>query len=313
MDSMVLKTFRVLPLSDLPEWQTKLKESEETWPEFLPGTRWPRVLGGFAARGNPSSFHNNEVRELCKMVYKVIVPELSRLFPGRKIEMLKDRYLLRVPGQVPMAEQWHKDHPIKRFENDIFFGGWLNLDCTDQIFLCAPQANVRKGNNGFAKFEPSEIEQCENAKENFRVPPGHVLLFSENIPHCITATKSSSPIMKLYYGWRITDSDDPHQGLEWMDSFGVPKLPSGQDVRMYSKNHGSAFQVRPFRPWGPKTTICDGGLVQWSMETIIPQALIMSASGVTICPAVLPSLRELGFSDRWPVYTDEERKMHSPM
>ena len=82
------------------------------FPEYISTTN--PVLGGFAAFGNPSSFHNPFIRKLRKDVYKYLQKVLFKDYasvvnPSLKSEMLFDRMLLRKKGQNPLAESWHRD------------------------------------------------------------------------------------------------------------------------------------------------------------------------------------------------------------
>ncbi len=47
------------------------REAEETFPEFKPGAV-PKVLGGFAAYANPSSFHCPLVKHLRQIVFDTV-------------------------------------------------------------------------------------------------------------------------------------------------------------------------------------------------------------------------------------------------
>jgi len=73
-----------------------------------------RVLGGFAALGNPASFHNPYVRALRAQAYSTVRPVLAELarqrYPTHKfLEMVLDRMLYRVAGDKPTREAWHRD------------------------------------------------------------------------------------------------------------------------------------------------------------------------------------------------------------
>ena len=70
-----------------------------------------------------------------------------------KLEQLFDRMMYCLPGTGPSAESWHRDEAKEAKDSDLLFGGWWNLDETDQIFSCVPKThNDVTGHAGFAKI-----------------------------------------------------------------------------------------------------------------------------------------------------------------
>lgn len=162
------------------------------------GNKLLYVLGGFAALGNPASFHNDLVRNMRKRCRKAVIPLFRELIDNyedkelrskTKLEMLFDRMMYRNVGQAPSAESWHRDviPPKNIEENDEIFGGWLNLDMTDQYFSCIPGSHLsisqKKLKPGFATIPPDQIESISEYRHKFIVPPGHMIIFPQYIIH----------------------------------------------------------------------------------------------------------------------------------
>lgn len=284
-------------------------------PEFVQGSKGPRVLGGFAALGNPGSYHNDAVRSLWKLIYPVATGHFRSKHPDMKIEGLRDRTMIRQPGQAPQKEAWHQDLPKDRKDGDHFYGGWINLDREDQNFVCVTKDTSGidfgvKPNQGYARYTPELMKWCEENKETIKIPCGHLLIFSEHTPHCINPIKARHTMVRMFAGWRITHCNEPLYPLVWMDNFGIPRLPSGQYPVMYSSNHSSAFMVRQFRPAPGSQQV--QGLVGWSKDNVVPQAMYETPSGYTVCRRIFPSLSEMGILHGYKAWGQEERNMSTP-
>ena len=122
--------------ADFPEYKAK-------------GRTVQRVLGGFGALGNPSSFHAPAVRALRNKMARLVMRPLFREYAdlvfgsrdGVNMEILFDRLCVRYePFNRPTAEAWHRDiysatkyglrwlsHTLPDQRQDELFGGWLNL------------------------------------------------------------------------------------------------------------------------------------------------------------------------------------------
>lgn len=162
----------VLPMlcetTELAAVNAHLFRCMDEFPEYaVKGRHTQRVLGGFGALGNPSSFHHPFVRKLRRDIKKRIADRLFRPYARHRygeqraqtvrLEKLFDRLCVRnktLFGSVS-GELWHRDtydakkglRPLPRTlpsstgdddaaEEDLLFGGWLNLDVqTTQVFL----------------------------------------------------------------------------------------------------------------------------------------------------------------------------------
>ena len=162
---------------------------------------WKPVLGGFGALANPSSFHHPWVRKMREMLMCEILDYDVLPVEGRNLEQVFDRVMFRRKGDKPTAESVHRDEAVTAKEGDLIFGGWLNFDKTDQKLLCCPGTHLEVGgqNKGFAKIKDAkEIEKYRELMRSVRVPPGHLLVFYENIVHEVASRKAEDDVRRLH-------------------------------------------------------------------------------------------------------------------
>lgn len=205
-------------------------------PEFL-DPNGPLTLGGFGALALPSSFHHPDIRFIRSIVYRRIKPILANHFKHTNLELLFDRVSVRRVGTSTSKESWHRDVCPDSLEDDVILGGWINLDpdgSPPQQFSCSPGTHKDKTDKtGFAKIEIAP----DNTKV-YNVPPGHIIMFYQNLIHEVKPQKAKFESHRLYLGWRLTNSNKPlfnHRDV--IRSQGVPKIPSGQVPPMYAKLH----------------------------------------------------------------------------
>jgi hypothetical protein len=272
------------------------------------------VMGGFAALGNPSSFHNPFVRKARAMlhvqaaaVFQAYASQAS-LPRGTHLEQLMDRMLFRPAGKVPTKESWHRDQsPVD--EDDRVFGGWLNCDpigADPQVFSCVLGThNDKRGPKGFAKIDKTVArrERYDQRCTQVAVPPGHWIVFHQNIVHEVNAVRRDSPQRRVFAGWRLTVSDQPLFGeiLRVCTNQGVPRLPSGQKVPMYAALHWTYERNRKL-------------LLDWSAAAIKPELLVqreLKGKTLTVVPRFMSSLKELGLA-MYPEYSKEELALLRP-
>ena len=202
------------------------------------------VMGSFGALGNPSSYHHPEILEIRKRIYKYIRPifENTTEFKGKNLEMLFDRFCIRKEGAKLSGESWHRDigHGL---EDDKIFGGWINLDpegSDPQRFSCVPKTHIydKTDKTGFVKFEADQLVEFKSNKKIFEIPPGHMILFFQDIVHEVLSRKSKFDSYRLFTGFRITTSSEClYDNSEAIENQGVPLIPSGQRPTIYSKMH----------------------------------------------------------------------------
>ena len=224
------------------------------------------VCGGFGALGNPSSFHNMVVRKMRLEIFNKLKPfwkgyyeaflkrrsvtSSSRSAPPRnwRFHAIVDRLMLRAIGDKATPESWHRDTPISEHvisdqrggTGDHIFGGWVNLNLEDQKFSYIEGSHLPGYNprNGFAKEMELSHDQIEK-KKVITIPPGHILIFYENIIHEVVSSASKHVVMRLFLGWRFCLNEEPlmgnedfHDIIEFQDVF---PLKSGQNPRMWPK------------------------------------------------------------------------------
>jgi hypothetical protein len=277
-------TIQVINPDDLALYQERFRQTIDEFREFCPEQKhdFVRVLGGFAAYGNPSSFHNNLVRELRMKCWKKVSPFFKkyistyynkRLRSGLKLEALIDRMMFRQKGQAPVAEAWHRDvtPPPNIGGNDEIFGGWLNLNTTNQYMSClagshlgvslkkipsgfdtmtkretAKEQNKNMTKKEIAAIVKERIKEVGRYRTKFTVPPGCIIIFPQYIMHEVVATKSKHDMYRLFNGWRLTTRSKPLYPIQDMlDNQGIPRLPGGMYPPMYSMNHISNWQGMP--------------------------------------------------------------------
>ena len=253
---------------ELPNIRKKFKETVSKFPEYK-DTTYP-VLGGFAAFGNPASFHNPFIRKLRKDVYTYLLKVLFKDYASvdnssLKSEMLFDRMLLRRKGQNPSVESWHRDvcaRPPKSslIKGDNILGGWLNLDNSNQYFSCIPGTHsgveLYSLTPGFATFNKEEVIELNKKRQKIKIPPGHLVIFFQHIIHEVLPNKAPNDMYRLFHGFRLTTSNKPlfendYKKRKVFEDQAIPRLPSYQLPAMYSKNHQSCFTGLPKKKGQP--------------------------------------------------------------
>lgn len=203
----------------------------------------PDLCGGsFKAFGFPSSFHGKHVRMLRWYIYKRLcdlgfLQAFGERATRRYVSILLDRFRKQPAGASIGGEKYHRDESSGGEVDDINFGGWINLsgEGVNQYFSCLRKTQLATNEKrGFSQQTPTP-EQLE-MRTVYAVPPGHLILFYQNILHQVHATKLKATSTRLHFGIRFTDSEAPLFPLDDVfDNFEPPKLPSGQDARMWPK------------------------------------------------------------------------------
>lgn len=167
-------------------WNNALFEAMDEFPEYrLRGKAVQRVLGGFGAFGNPSSFHHPTVRAYRRLLKKLTVRPVARQYARQRfgaeagsvrLEAMFDRLCVRKDEfKSPGAESWHRDiydadtyrlrplpHSLPGGELDILIGGWSNLDHRNQAFVGLVGSHDEvfdTASGGFAAFNDTDIRR----------------------------------------------------------------------------------------------------------------------------------------------------------
>lgn len=315
-DELRLDGVCVIPCVDpdkLPEYRAQFDNMVRAFPEFLPGAR-KFVMGGFSALGNPASFHNPFVRLLRQWAMYAAVTELwadyiPKYKPNYRLEQCIDRMMLRLRGDAPSPESWHRDEAVGTAASDETFGGWINLDDQDQFFNCVKQSHAERPNKGggFAPIKSADEKAMYKARaETVAVPPGHMIVFFEHIVHEVRSKKVQYDMYRLFTGWRITDSHEPLvKGLDAMlYNQAVIPLKSNQTPPMYAKlnwtNHRdglAAFSAANIQPQCRENRRVESGNDKGTVYNVVHREM--------------RSLREYGMR-LYPAYTSDEIRMHKP-
>jgi hypothetical protein len=174
-------------------------------------------IGGFAAMSHPSSYHNKFARKIrqwtmARGIEDVFTEYISKYRPqGQRLQQIMDRMMLRPVGKSP-PQTWHRDQCIKIEDEDFVFGGWVNFDSTDQYFTCIPGSHsVRPTGQGYTPLRESDLQKLNASKLTVDavVPPGHLIIFFEHIAHRIRKYTRTTPMYRMFIGWRTTSSEHP--------------------------------------------------------------------------------------------------------
>jgi hypothetical protein len=343
-------TLEVIPKKELKKYQKNFDATLQKFPEYrrdpdnptLDGKGNPLVYvaGGFAALGNPASFHNEFSRQLRIMGYekmRILIKEyVSRLgytSPKKSynLQALSDRMMYRQKGQHPTAEAWHRDvmPPDKIEYEDEVFGGWINLDSHDQYFSCIPGSHATEVQKtldaGFAtltdaiikiyarddqeKPTPAELKpylaEVTKDRHRFHIPPGHMVIFPQYILHEVAANKAQYNMRRQFTGWRLTPSKTPLYPLELFDEQAVIPLPGGMIPPMYARNHLSYFQEKQFK----LTDETKYNLTEWSVASFRKRCLVKSKKDKPIIQRHMESLTAYKFP-LYPPYLKKERSIY---
>lgn len=322
----------VFNADSVAEWRNEFLNTLDSFPEFL-DTTTTYVGGGFAALGNPASFHNPFVRRMRQWAMATLLPVFRRLCPTRKykLEQIHDRMLYRRAGEKPTAESWHRDEAPSALDTDHTFGGWVNLDHESQFFSCVPGSHhVERGQGGFATIPKEEAEiynqmKLRGAIQPIEIPPGHILIFYEHILHEVESTEKTVDSCRLFLGWRLTTASTPlidHRSFDAQDlmqrlhSQAIMPLKSGQFPPMYPKLWFSNHFFTRLKPWSDESfsteacsrdTFPDGAVCE--LKTF--KSGKHAGETYEVVQRYMPSLAQLQLP-RYSAYTSAEIAMHVP-
>lgn len=174
--------------------------------EFVDATS-VKVMGGFGAYGNPSSFHHPEIRNLRRGVLQAVRPVLAAAHPNMYLQPLPDRFSLRPRGTTVTSESWHRDAtiPYEVFGSSLVavYGGWMNLNRfsgESQGFSCVPGSHKEMEGfaHGFDKLSKEEASRYKARKVRVDVPAGSCLLFNELTAHEVLPVKQTRDSVRMF-------------------------------------------------------------------------------------------------------------------
>ena len=294
-------------------WNTEFKTQLLQFKEYnQPTLQTIYVYGTLGCLGNPSSFHNPFVRALRmrimsegREIFKQAEQAKGLDSQGyRNLEQLFDRMCIRRKGTKTQAENWHRDIYSHLVPGDDIFGGWVNLDLNkSQYFSCVPETHTQTtSGSSFAKITQEDIPKYQSGKQIIEVPPGHWIVFYQQLVHEVISRKMSDDSYRTYIGFRLTHSNQPiddHQLT--IQNQGVPNfLPGGMAIKMYA-DLNIKFHLNQ--------------LIEWSnvfkKECLKQKTNKKSGLDYIIVEQQMKSLKEYGFSLYSP-YTQDEINIMEP-
>jgi hypothetical protein len=269
-------------------------------------------LGGFAAYGNPSSFHNPTVRDLRTKAYGIIAPSLDKLIERKgedyKKEMVIDRLVIRPKGRTPSSESWHRDEAPDAATGDVVLGGWWNLDDNVSKFSCVPKSHLGvDGHCGFSRITSKEdIAAFTKKKTLVSIPPGAIILFNEKIVHEVLNARKAFTSYRLFLGWRITKESTPLLGASLftqLEEQAPVTIKSKQEPPMWAKLH--------WTNWVDKLSAYSEGYKEVCVEAKTVASGANKGKEFKIVNRNMRSLKDYDFQ-LYPSYTDEEKSLLTP-
>jgi len=323
-------TLKIIDPAQIADYQKQFHNAQLSFPEYQRSLDSPThrpdgqpliyVAGGFAAYGNPGSFHNMFARDLIKKAYPIVKDFLSKVIKNKntKISAIKDRMMLRPAGKQPTAEAWHRDVIGKHI-----IGGWINLDTKSQYFTFIPGTHVDINpetlDKGFALIPKDQLDNLKKYQHRIEIPPGHIILFPQYIIHTVESYKKNYNQYRLFTGWYLSESDKSlyvdDLGKDYIDNIldnqAVPPLPGGMKPPLFSPNHYNFL----FKPFNFGEDIKES-LSEWVQNTFKPNIHITKYSKTydktyTFIPQHMTSLREYGFP-LYPEYSLDEKQLYKP-
>ena len=183
-------------------------------------------LGGTAFIGSPSVFHNRVSREIRTAALLYLVPLVFSPYVHKylnnhyRLEVVPDRVMVRPTGDSASSESWHRDEAPGASADDHVFGGWVNLDYPrtvgkhtvtgNQTFSCVLGTHKNPSTaKGFAPLNASEKAHFSELKKEGKtneiiIPPGHVLIFAENLVHEVVGNTKPFTTVRQFLGWALT-------------------------------------------------------------------------------------------------------------
>ena len=171
--------------------------------------------GSFGAINFASAFHAPVAETVDRAYLQTAMPLLAALaaeLGHSSYQPLPDRLAKRTNRQPP--ESYHRDQSGGvTDERDVLLGGFVNLnrDAT-QSFVCVPGTHrLRSTRDGraFSKLTEEEVKVCKRKEVTVAVPPGHAIVFFENIVHRVSGAKPTEPLLRKFVAVRLTSSNEP--------------------------------------------------------------------------------------------------------
>jgi len=281
----------------------------EKYPEYDTPRRYETnfVGGGIDRFANPGSFHCTSIRKLRADLLEFVTPLFRNISDNRQkinLEPLVDCLSLAPKGSITKRQPWNIASTPSQ-EGDEIYNGYFNIGPDKQFFSCVPKTQKDyKSHSAFIKQSDSmAVEKFyKPLSKTFLVPPGSLLLYSNNLVCKVDKKEQTIQNMRLYCGWRLTKSVTPlYDNTSAFENQGVPVVSSGQIPVTYSQL-SLAYHKKE--------------IIRWSFATFQPQCLVTRISKkdnkhYTMVIRHMPSLKELDLP-MYPPYTEEEKNNLKP-
>ena len=218
--------------------------------------------------GNPSSQHCEEIRRIRQMIHEQLRSHFMKEYPGKYIQFIIDRVSVRYPGTHVAGDDWHRDMSGPPEKGTRIFGGWFNLNSTHtsvrEAFLqtqyfshvpCSwadvlPEADAN-GNTGYDRLPPEMVAQYKRLREIAIVPPGHGVIFDENIVHEVKIDKrpkGSPSSWRLYIKVKLSTNNNVLFGkdviLTRLSNQAMMPLNLTEESPMYDLRHPQFWMAK---------------------------------------------------------------------
>ena len=211
-------------------WEERLWRSMDTMPEFkVRGRMVQRVLGGFGALGNPSSFHHPTIRQFRRKMKHLVARDLFRdyvrkRFPAEatavRLETLFDRVCVRCEYfKEPTPENWHRDiydgignglrplpYSLPDDTPDIIVGGWINMSPTPQHFVGLVGTHNDPLDSDVGGFTTYTADQIRRFKFNERLAQQANKTFGQTIQCTSSGEITIPPGHAVFFFQRLVHS-----------------------------------------------------------------------------------------------------------
>lgn len=221
---------------------TALRELNNAWfggnrSEARKGFGPMHVAGAFGACSLASSYYHRSAGIIDRIALKTATQSLADVAYNNDdsqcnfLSIIPDRMCFRI--RKPEGESWHTDNTAGAIEGDKFFGGFVNLNHESEMDSLLPaqrrkfEQQKRKMGYGIQSFTliPKQFDLKANLKggdftpENLTtedkqrgqtvlVPPGHMIVFFENIVHMVHNKEASFPIRRKFVGFMLRNTDE---------------------------------------------------------------------------------------------------------
>jgi len=170
--------------------------------------------GSFGAINYASSYHCPAAISCDHHVYSTfedVLINVAKHLGLKNSQIIPDRLCYRTKAQP--TESYHYDASAGAEETDVFYGTIYNLNKDlDQVFTLVPGTHKMKADldgGAFTTVDPDLKADYKKREITIAIPPGHALLFNENVIHRVSGRKPKKPILRKFVGFRLTNSDEP--------------------------------------------------------------------------------------------------------